>query len=73
MQDSRHGLRRCVLAQFILKSVCNVRACGSFLGVRCAITLAHFLEQNDQKKLLFVLIKNYFRISYPVLEPPFLL
>jgi hypothetical protein len=34
---------------------------------------AHFLHQNGQKKLPFVLIKNYSRIFYPILEHPFLL
>merc|ERR1719189_3521910 len=38
----------------------------------CDHTLAHFLHQNSQKNLFFVLIKNYFRISYPVLERPIL-
>ena len=30
-----------VRAKFILKSVQNVRACGSFLGVQCATVLLH--------------------------------
>ena len=30
----------CVRAKCILKCVCDVRACGPFWGVRCAITLS---------------------------------
>ena len=49
-----------VHAKFILKSVCNVRACGSFSGMRCAITLLHTLRNKmAQKKLFFVVNKNY--------------
>ena len=33
--------RVCVRAKFILKSVRDVRACGPFLGVRCATILLH--------------------------------
>ena len=37
-------------AKSILKSVRDVRACGSFLGVRCAITLLHtFWNKTDKK------------------------
>ena len=59
-----------VRAKSILKSVRDVRACGSFLGVRCAIallhTFAHFLGQNCQKML-------HSRTSFPILEHPILL
>ena len=49
-----------VCAKSILKSVRDVRACGSFLGVRCAITLLHtFWDKNTRKCF--------------VLEHPFLL
>ena len=48
-----------VRAKSILESVQDVRGCGPFLGVRCAIallhTFAHFLGKNCQKMLLFVL------------------
>ena len=58
-----------VRAKSILESVRDVRACGPFLGVRCAIallhTFAHFLGQNCQKML-------HFRTSFPVLEHLFL-
>ena len=40
-----HAHVRCAVARVraksILESVQNVRACGPFLGVRCAITLLH--------------------------------
>ena len=59
-----------VRAKSILKSVRNVRACGPFLGVRCAIALLHTLPDNAT-----FCLKNYSRtrMSYPVLEHPFLL
>ena len=54
-----------VRAKSTLKSVQDVRACGSFLGVRCAITLLHtFWNKTDKKWHLFVL--------KTVLECPFL-
>ena len=44
-----------VRAKSILKSVRNVRACGSFLCVRCAIPLLHtFWNKIARKMLLFV-------------------
>ena len=56
-----------VRAKPILGSVRDVRACDP--------TFAHFLGQNCQKMLLFVLkiILELNRMSYPVLERPFLL
>ena len=61
--------RFCVRAKFILESVRDVRACGPFISVQCAIALlhlfAHFLGQNCQKML-------HYRTSFPVLEHLFL-
>ena len=58
-----------VCAKSILESVRDVRACGPFLGVGCAIallyTFAHFLGQTCQKMLRF-------RTFFPALERPFL-
>ena len=40
-----HAHVRCAVARVraksFLKSVCDVRACATFSGVRCAITLLH--------------------------------
>ena len=45
-----------VRAKSILKSVRDVRACGSFLGVRSAIALLHtFWNKTDRKWHFFVL------------------
>ena len=86
--QSRHGLRRCVRTRTramcgrtcacaceILSEKCVRCACVRhvFGCAMCDHTFAHFLHQNGQKKLFFVLIKNCSRISYPVLEHPFLL
>jgi hypothetical protein len=68
-----HAHVRCAVARVraksILESVRNVRACGPFLGVRCAIallhTFAHFLGQNCQKILLFVL-KTILELECPI-------
>ena len=54
-----------VRAKSILKSVQDVRACGSFLGVRCAITLLHTFWNKTDKKWHFSVLKT-------VLERPFL-
>ena len=53
-----------VRAKSILESVRDVRACGPFLGVRCAITLLHTFCLKNQYRI---------RMSYPILEHPFLL
>ena len=34
-----------VRAKSILKSVCNVRACGLFSGARCTITFLHIIKR----------------------------
>ena len=83
---ARLGLRRCVRtrtrAMFGRTCACKILSekCVRCVRVRhvfrcamCDHTFAHFLHQNGQKKLFFVLIKNCSRISYPVLEYPFLL
>ena len=62
-----HAHVRCVVARVrvraksALKSVRDVRACGSFPGVRCAIILLHTFWNKTARK------------NYPVLEHPFLL
>ena len=60
----------CVRAKSILKNVWDVRACGSFFGVRCAIALLHTFWNKIDRKCYFL---NYSRTSYPILEHPFLL
>ena len=65
--------RLCVRAKFILESVRDVRACGSFSGVRCAITILHTFWNKMKRKWHFFCFKNYFRTFFPVLEHPFLL
>ena len=55
----------CVRAKSILKSVRDVRARGSFSGVRCAITLLHTFWNKTDKKWHFSVLKT-------VLERPFL-
>ena len=65
--------RVCVLAKFILKSVCNVHACGSFSTWDVRSHFCTLFGTKQPEKAIFVLIKIYFRISYPVLEHPFLL
>jgi len=64
-----------VRAKSILKSVRDVRACGSFLGVRCAIALLHTFWNKIAKKCYFrtFLIENILscsRTSYSVVEYP---
>ena len=58
-----------VRAKSILKSVWDVRVCGSFLGVRCAIALLHTFWNKIDRKCYFL---NYSRTSFPALEHPFL-
>ena len=62
MNLPRYELRRCVRcavahmrmrAKSILKSVRDVRACGSFLGVRCAIALLHTFCDKIARKCHF--------------------
>ena len=56
-----HAHMRCAVARVratsILESVRDVRACGPFMGVRCAIArlhlFSHFFGQNCQKMLCF--------------------
>ena len=43
----------CVRAKSILESVRDVRACGPFLGVRCAITLLHTLHTKLKENATF--------------------
>ena len=57
--------RVCVRAKSILKSVRDVRACGSFLGVRCAIALLHTFWNKTDRKMAFFCLKF-------ILEGPFL-
>ena len=65
-----------VRAKSILKSVRDVRACGSFLGVRCATVFLHIfgtkLPENTILEHLFLLynVLSCFRTSYFVLEHP---
>ena len=81
-------LRRCVLARTRAMCGCKCAClceihsekCVRYVCVRLVFrramydhTFAHFLEQNGQKKLFFIFSKNYSRMSYPVLEHPFLL
>ena len=43
-----------VRAKSILESVRDVRACGTFLGVRCAITLLHTFCDKLARKCYFL-------------------
>jgi hypothetical protein len=55
-----------VRAKSILKGACDVRACGSFLAMLCAIALFHtFLNKITR----FSVLERHF----PVLERPFLI
>jgi hypothetical protein len=45
----------CVHAKSILKSVCDVHACGSFSGMQCAIALLHTFWNKTARKYFFVL------------------
>ena len=57
-----HAHVRCVVAHVrvhaktILKSVRDVRACGLFLGVRCAIALLHTFWN---KATIFIYLKDF--------------
>ena len=58
-----------VRAKSILESVRDVRACGPFMGVRCAIALLHLFAHFFGTKLPVILC---FRTFFPTLEHPFL-
>ena len=47
--------RVCERAKFILKNVCNVHVCVSFLCVRCTIQLLHTLWKKRPEKTIFYL------------------
>ena len=87
-----HAQVRCAVARVrvraksILKSVRDVRACGSFLSVRSAITLLHTFWNKTDKKWHFSVLKTVlehsflfqnilfsFRTSFPAFKHSFLL
>ena len=69
-----HAHVRCAVARVrvrvksILKSVRDVRLCGSFLGVRCATLLLHTFGTKLPENAIF----SCFRMSFSVLEHLFL-
>ena len=72
-----HAHVRCAVARVraksILESVRDVRACGPYMGVRCAIALLHTFRNKTDNKWHFFCLKNCSRTSFSVLEHPFLL
>ena len=48
-----------VHAKSILKRACCVRACGSFLGMRCAITLLHTFWNKTTRSIYSVLERSF--------------
>ena len=57
-----------VRAKSILESVRDVRACVSFLGVRCAIALLHTFATKLPENATFLNILSCFGTSFPVLD-----
>ena len=54
-----------VRAKSILKSVRDVRACGSFSGVRCATALLHTFRNKIARKMLLFVLKTILEHSIP--------